>query len=180
MFIRTACAALFTAFAAAAFAAPPSKVPDPKPLLVVDAAGKVVGRLSSMGNVNLVYLTVNNVMTSFLLGHVQQGGFDDWERVEPLTNGARLFFATSDCSGIAYMTPGTTSRAVARQATPIKINGQNYLYVAQAVTPASVLILSMFENNTCTSAGGPSLQTSIPLDAPVNLSTMFTEPYTVR
>jgi hypothetical protein len=182
MLVRAACAALLMAFAATGFAAPPSKAQAPGPLTVVDATGKMVGRLGSgnNGNVAAVYLTVDNVNTSFLLGHVQQNGFDDWERVEPLAAGNRLFFATTDCSGTAYMTPGTMSRAIARQATPIKINGVNYLYVAQAVTPASVLILSMIENNTCTSAGGPSWQISIPLNAPVNLSTTFAEPYTVR
>jgi hypothetical protein len=165
--------------AASALAGPPhQKAGALGPLVVVDSAGKTVGRLATSAGLPVVYVTINSVQTSYPLALLSSSGFVDYERVEPLSAGRQIHFATSNCTGTAYMQDGDGTRAIARQAIVLQYNGQNWLYVAQAVPPATITLGSVFQTGGC----GPTTGTviGVPLNAPINLSTMFAEPYTVQ
>jgi hypothetical protein len=171
------CAAL-TLLAGAASAAPPSKGNTQGPLLVLDANSKVVGKLSTMGNTPIVYLKIDGVLTSYFLGAQTQGGYVDFERAVPLGGGNQLLFSSSNCTGTAHMAEGGGTRAIARQAIVLNVAGQSYLYVAQPVAPITITLGSVFQTGGCAPTNGTAI--AVPVNAPVNLSTMFAEPYRVE
>ena len=119
---------------------------------------------------------IDGVLTTYLLGFVTPNV--DWERLEPLRDDRRPHFLSFDCSGAAYMQSNDGTRAPARQAIVYRYGFENWLYVAQAVAPVSLTFNSQGAPGGCAVVSGTIV--GVPLNAPVNLSTRFPEPYTVQ
>ena len=52
------------------------------------------------------------------------------------------------------MQNGDGTRAVARRAVVLKVDGQNYLYVGQPVAPTTITLGSVFQTGGCAPTSG--------------------------
>lgn len=144
------------------------------PLTVVDAAGRAVGRL----NAQSVFATVGGVPT-----WLQLTSFNS-DTLQTETDPTRVYFSydvlrfsSSDCTGTVYGTQsyglGALSGTFARTG-----GGQLMLYVQSG--EASLLTLrSLYNNGACT-ATQDQLNFAYPLAAPIDVSTLYTLPLSVR
>jgi hypothetical protein len=149
-------------------AAPPNKSAAPGALIVVDANGKVVGRYDgtpvSMGS---VYLSINGVLTSLVLGGSSYGG------MYLGLPGSTIYYAAPDCTGPAYAMLENRNPGV--RISVLQKNGQQILaYTAVNYSFVVVSLQSYYSNGTC--VYDPFTTTSVQLGAPVDITGQFTEP----
>lgn len=152
-------------------AAPPAKPAAAGPITVVDATGRTVGRLNGYA----ALVTVNGTPHWFEMTDVPNESSrlrfqEDWI----------LYFTASACSGQAYGPPRYLLKG-APSMLPVRLaDGRLFGYPVPTGEPPIVPYLSYFYRGVCTdvqAGGGVSV---FPLGAPVDLTPLFTPPFTLQ
>lgn len=169
-----------------AFAAPPSggggsTAKAPAPLIVVDAAGKVVGRFIAPRN---VAATVNGALVNVLL---QRPSASTRPEAEPAPQRIALFFASSDCSGTPRQE--LNSDVMGSAVVVASSNGTKSIYTSsgapETFTNNSILAIETDGSSSCGPGftdpitGQPSVFT-MPGVTVTPASSLGTPPFTIQ
>lgn len=145
------------------------------PVILVDAAGKTVGRVVEW---NVVVATINAQQVPFVITpSMDANGNYNASRAVP-GRFSSVMFNTTNCSGQAYLaSAGSAINGAAQTAGVITPSGA-YIYIGAEGPIASIQILSLFDG-TGACAATNYMQSVVPA-TPINLNMLFTPPYTIR
>lgn len=163
-------------FPVAQAAGPAAAKTTVSPLVLVDATGKMVGRVVDF---NLVVATINSQQIPFYTTYATDaGGRYDATRAVP-SSFSSVMFSTANCSGPAYLSSNASLIMGAVQTAGVVTPSGAFVYVASGSVIAPVQILSVFNSlGIC----DPTNYT-IPVvlaGTPINLNTLFTPPYRLQ
>ncbi len=165
------------------YAAPPVKtVTAPTPLVYVDSTGKVVGRAVPVfgGGRTGVAIAIGTGTYVVTLDAVIVGDSYDYTKATWWQYDGRNFgYSGLNCSGVAYMAPSTG--LLGTSVATLAVRGSSAtLYTSSSTASAKYPVQSFQSQETCTNNITPQIFNGVPMGAPIDLTTMFTPPFTIQ
>lgn len=163
-------------FPVAQAAGPAATKTTVSPLVLVDATGKLVGRVVDF---NLVVGLINAQQVPFIATYsTDANGRFDSSRAVPGSFGG-VMFSSANCSGPAYLSSNGSLIMGAVQTAGVVTPSGAFVYAASGGAIGPIQISSLFNSlGICEPTNFTT--TVVPAGTPINLNTLFTPPYTLR